>query len=150
MLIREANKNDVDSNLLKLYIEGFNMHYSQRKDIFSNKEIEELKNNLINLLENLNEIIFVIDKNDDIIGYAALQFKDKTTKSIWIDEIIIDNNYRNNGYGKDLINEIFKFAKENDCQRIELNCWSFNADALKFYDKLGFKQQRVILEKEVK
>lgn len=150
MLIRQANKNDIDKNLLKLYIDGFYMHYNQRKDIFSNKETEDLKNNLIDLLENPNEILFVIEKNKNIIGYAALQIKDKTTKSIWLDEIIIDDNYKNNGYGKRLIDEISKFAKENECQRIELNCWSFNDGALKFYDKLGFKQQRVILEREVK
>lgn len=150
MLIRKADKNDIDKNLLKLYIDGFYMHYNQRKDIFDNKETEDLKNNLIDMLENPNEVLFVIEKNGNIIGYAAVQIKDKTTKSIWIDEIIIDNNYRNTGYGKHLIDEILKFAKENKCQRIELNCWSFNDGALKFYDKLGFNQQRVILEKEVK
>lgn len=150
MLIRQANKNDIDKNLLKLYIDGFYMHYNKRKDIFSYKGIEELKNNLIDMLENSNEVLFVIEKNENIIGYAALQIKDKNTKSIWIDEIIIDNNYRNNGYGKRLIDEILKFAKENKCQRIELNCWSFNDNALKFYDKLGFNPQRVIFEKEIK
>ncbi len=150
MLIRQANKNDIEKNLLKLYIDVFYIHYNQRKDIFSNKDTEDLKNNLIDMLENPNEVLFVIDKNENIIGYAALQIQEKTTKSIWIEEIIIDKNYRNNGYGKRLIEEILKFAKENKCQRIELNCWSFNDVALKFYNKLEFNQQRVIFEKEVK
>ena len=109
MNIRIANDNDIDNNLLKLYIEAFNMHYENRKDIFINK----------------------------------------ATNSIWIDEIIIDNDYKKKGYGKKLIMEVAKFAEKNNCKRIELNCWSFNRDALKFYEKIGFIQQRIIFEKEV-
>ena len=142
MNIRVANANDIDSNLLKLYIEGFNMHYEKRKDIFIKKTNEELKKDLINDLKSTEEIII-------IIGYVKFKYKTKATKSIWIDEIIIDNDYKKKGYGKTLITEVTKFAKENKCKRIELNCWSFNEDALKFYEKIGFVQQRIIFEKEV-
>lgn len=150
MKIREATINDIDNNLLNLYIEGFNMHYENRKDIFTKRENDELKNYLIDMLNNEDKIIFVIEDNEVIVGYAALQIKNKTSKSIWIDEIIVDSNYRNKGYGKKLIDEIYKYAKENDCIRVELNCWSFNSGAHEFYDKLDFKQQRVVYEKEIK
>ena len=79
-----------------------------------------------------------------------MRIKDKVTKTIWIEEIIIDGNYRNKGYGKKMIEQINTFAKENECTRIELNCWSFNKNAINFYNKLGFAEQRVIFEKKVK
>ena len=41
MNIRIANDNDIDNNLLKLYIEAFNIHYENRKDIFIKKTDEE-------------------------------------------------------------------------------------------------------------
>ncbi len=44
-------------------------------------------------------------------------------------------------------NEIHKFAKDNDCKRVELGCWSFNSNALEFYNKLGFIDQRIVFEK---
>ena len=151
MNIRVADKNDINNNLLNLYIEGYNMHSEKRVDIIKEKSNEELKKNLIDMLENKDETILVIDYNGIIIGYAAIsQYKNNVTNTIWIEQIIIDNKYRNKGYGKELIKEISEFAKKNNCGRIELNCWSFNEDALKFYEKIGFKEQRVILEKEVK
>ena len=149
MNIRVANANDIDSNLLKLYIEGFNMHYEKKKDIFVKKTKEELKNDLINTLKSTEEIILVIEINNIIIGYVKFKYNTKATKFIWIDEIVIDNDYKKKGYGKTLITEVTKFAKENNCKRIELNCWSFNKDALRFYEKIGFVQQRIIFEKEV-
>lgn len=47
-------------------------------------------------------------------------------------------------------NEIYKFAKDNYCKRVEFNCWNFNSDALEFYNKLGFIEQRIVFEKENK
>lgn len=47
-------------------------------------------------------------------------------------------------------NEIHKFVKDNDCKRVEFNCWNFNSDALEFYNKLGFIEQRIVFEKEIK
>jgi len=46
--------------------------------------------------------------------------------------------------------EIHKFAKDNDCKRVEFNCLNFNSDALEFYNKLGFIEQRIVFEKEDK
>ena len=46
--------------------------------------------------------------------------------------------------------EIHKFAKDNDCKRVEFNCWNFNSDALEFYNKLGFIEQIIVFEKEDK
>ena len=37
--------------------------------------------------------------------------------------------------------------KENNCKKIEFNCWTFNENALAVYDHMGFKRQRIIYEK---
>ena len=45
--------------------------------------------------------------------------------------------------------QIKKIAKKEQVKRIELNVFSFNENAIKLYKKLGYKEQRIILEKEV-
>ena len=63
-----------------------------------------------------------------------------------IDEICVDENYRKNGIGTMLIEEAKILAKENNCCRLELNCWEFNKDAMRFYINQGFEVQRRFLE----
>lgn len=149
MNIRKVKEIDIENNLLDLYIKGFNMHYENRKDIFPKRTSEELKEDLIKRINNQEETIFVIEDNNKILGYTSIEIKNKVSKTIWINEIMVDTNHQNKGYGTLLINEIYKFAEENNAKRIELNCWSFNKEALKFYNKLGFKEQRIIFEKKV-
>ena len=149
MNVRIANIKDIDNNLLKLYIAGFSMHYEKRKDIFAKKSDIELRKDLIYALKDPYEIILVIENNEKIVGYIKFKYKIKEPKAIWIDELVIDSNHKKKGYGKRLIEEVTLFAEKNNCKRIELNCWSFNEDALKFYEKIGFIQQRIIFEKEV-
>ena len=149
MNIRTAKICDIDNNLLKLYKKIFNMHYKERKDIFYEKSDDELRNDLVNILNSLDEIIWVIEIDNVIIGYIDFKFRTKVTKYIFINQIMIDDKYRGKGYGKKLIMELVGLAKKNNFERVELNCWSFNENALKFYEKMGFISQRVILEKNL-
>ena len=48
-----------------------------------------------------------------------------------------------------LMNEIKTIAKEKGCDRIELTCWSFNKNAIKFYEKMGMKVQKSTMEMKV-
>ena len=50
------------------------------------------------------------------------------------------------GYGKEIIKAVKNIAQEHNIHRIELNMWTFNEDALKFYEKTGFSTYRRYLE----
>ena len=41
MDIRKAKLEDIDLNLLDLYIDGFKYHYNGRPDVFGNKDEQE-------------------------------------------------------------------------------------------------------------
>lgn len=91
-------------------------------------------------------------ENTILVGYCFCRiknFKSKTnqnSKSLWIDEFFVCNEYRRSGYGTKLFREIEKLAKQKDCGFIEFDVWQMNEAAQKFYDSLGCKTQRITKE----
>ena len=142
--IREATLNDIEKGLLKVFIEGYRYHENGRPDIFINISDEDLKNDLIQNFDRLTTIV-ILD-NENIVGYLAYKIKKHHTKKLDVDQIIILEQYRGKGLGKKLMEEAKKIAKENECDRIELNCWLFNENAINMYEHIGYDRQRIIYE----
>lgn len=95
---------------------------------------------LLKITENKNHKIFIAKNNDKIIGSGTILIEPKLIHDLsyvgHIEDIIIDGNYRNKGIGKLIVEKLIKFAKENKCYKVILDCSVTNA---KFYEKLGFK-----------
>lgn len=147
MNIRKAKLEDIGMNLLDLYIDGFKYHYNSRPDVFLDKDERNLKDDLMNTINNSN--ILILEKDEKILGYVVYQIKEKNEKIMWIDELVVDKNNRHMGNGKKLMKKIEKIAKEEDCKRVEFCCWSFNQNAMDMYKHMGYKEQRVILEMDL-
>ena len=145
--IREANINDIDNGLLEVFIEGYRYHQKGRPDIFVNLSDEELKNDLIQNLDRLSTIVILDDEH--IVGYLSYIIKKQHTWKLNVDQLVILERYRGKGLGKKLMDEAKRIAKENGCDRIELNCWLFNENALAMYEHIGFNRQRTIYELKI-
>lgn len=145
--IREATINDIDNGLLNVFVEGYRYHQNGRPDIFPNISDEDLKEDLIKNFGTLSTIVLLED--NIIVGYLSYKIKERHTKKLDVDQLIIAENYRRKGYGKKLMNEAKNIAQKNNCNRIELNCWMFNIDALKMYEHIGYSRQRIIYELEI-
>lgn len=142
--IREATLNDFDKGLLKVFIEGYRYHQNGRPDIFANISDNDLKNDLIENFDRLNTIVILEDES--IVGYLSYKIKEKHTKKLDVDQLVILEQYRGKGLGKKLMDEAKKIAVDNGCDRIELNCWMFNENALAMYEHIGYNRQRIIYE----
>lgn len=147
-MIRELIKEDLNDTFFDIYYEGFLYHYNHRKDLFKKKTKEELKEYVFEQIENGLKIIGYFNDNE-LVGYLGYEIKEKATKFIWIDEFVITESERGKGYGTLLMEELNNIAEKEQVKRIELNVFSFNENAIKLYKKLGYKEQRIILEKEV-
>ena len=142
--IREATISDIDNGLLEVFIEGYRYHQNGRPDIFSNVPNQVLKEDLIRNFDNLATIV-ILD-GDIIVGYLSYKIKEKHTKKLDVDQLIISEHYRGKGLGKKLMDEAKDIALRNQCDRIELNCWMFNENALAMYEHIGYNRQRIIYE----
>lgn len=143
-IIREATFDDIDNGLLNVFIEGYNFHQKGRPDIFSKKSPEELKRDIENTYFKMQLLVVLIDEK--IAGYVAFEIKEKTKRKIHLDQLVIKEEYRHQGLGKALINKVKEIGLEKNCDRIELDCWLFNENALKMYEHTGFKEQRIMFE----
>lgn len=146
--IRIAELNDIDNGLLDLFIEGYRYHQNGRPDIFVDLSDEDLKQDLIKNFETLSTI--VICDNDKFVGYLSYKIKEKHQKKLDVDQLIITKAYRGKGLGKKLMDEVKSIAIKNNCDRLELNCWMFNTNALAMYEHIGFDKQRIIYEMKLK
>ena len=109
---------------------------------------ETLKEDLIKNFENLSTLV-ILD-NDNIVGYLSYIIKERHTKKLDVDQLVIMEQYRGKGLGKKLMEEVRNIALKNSCDRNELNCWLFNENALAMYEHIGFDRQRIIYELKIK
>lgn len=142
--IKEATISDIDDGLLDVFIEGYRYHQNGRPDIFLKISDNDLKNELLENFEKLNTIVML--EGERIVGYLSYNIKEKQTKKLDVDQLVILEKYRGKGLGKKLMDEARKIAIKNHCDRIELNCWMFNENALAVYEHIGYNRQRIIYE----
>jgi len=80
---------------------------------------------------------FVLEKENVIIGIAIYYYKYSTWKGkcLFLEDIIVTESERKNGYGKLLFNEVVKVAKAQKVRRMEWQVLDWNKPAIEFYKK---------------
>ena len=149
-IIRKAEKEDLENGLLEVYIEGYKYHQKGRPDVFKNQSDDIFKEDLTNMINNV-PIIVILDK-DRVLGYLSYIIKgnkNKGYKKLVVDQLVISEKSRGKGLGKRLMETVKDIAINEECERIELNCWLFNTNAIDMYKHIGFKEQRIMFEMEL-
>ena len=152
MDIRQANKNDI-TQMVPLLYEVSKLHIEKRPDVFKIKSHEEIKSNLEEMIQDESNIILLAEDKQIVVGVIICKVREindhtnlKNIKVLWINEICVKQEYRRNGIGRSLIEKAKEIAKENNCLRLELNCWELNEEAMKFYENQGLTTQRRVME----
>ena len=125
------------------------MKYGLNKDSFSYNDYEMS-------LTAKNSFNYVYEENNIIKGYIMARIKEvglipvmNKRTILFIEDIVVDKNYYNEGIGTKLFTFIEEKARLLNIDSIELNVWNLNENALKFYEKMGFKVQRMQMEKRI-
>lgn len=82
---------------------------------------------------------FVAEDAGKILGISLYYIKYSTWKGkcIFLEDIIVTEQYRKHGIGKQLFDEVVKVAKEMNAKRMEWQVLEWNEPAIKFYEKLN-------------
>ena len=70
-------------------------------------------------------------------------------KTVEIVNLIVDENCRNNGVGKDLLAALEQIAIDNCCVRLEVDTNKIREGAQRFYSREGFESTHIKLTKEL-
>jgi GNAT superfamily N-acetyltransferase len=82
---------------------------------------------------------FVAEVDGGIVGIALYYVKYSTWKGkcIFLEDIIVTEQYRKHGIGKKLFDEVVKVSKELNVQRLEWQVLEWNKPAIRFYEKIN-------------
>lgn len=151
-MVRFAKEKDIPK-ILDLLSQVDFVHHNGRPDIFkigTKYSIEELK---VLLKDENRPILVSVDEEDLVLGYCFCIFQQYLNnsvltdiKTLYIDDLCVDETLRGKGVGKELYEAAVKFAKDNGCYNLTLNVWSCNPSAMRFYESQGLKPQKVGME----
>ena len=95
--------------------------------------------------------VFLAIMSGETIGYLAGSYQVLSYRSVnpvaEIENMFVDENVRRQGVGKQLLDAFLKWCAENSVSRIRVDAFTPNMQALKFYQKCGFVNAEVVLEK---
>lgn len=150
-MIRKANKNDI-GRIIELLHQVDMVHHEIRPDLFKPYTTKYNEQELEALLDNDSKPIFVYD-DGEVLGHAFCQITDvkshkllQDAKTLYIDDICVDEKARGKHVGKALYEFVRDYAKSIGCYNMTLNVWEGNAPALSFYKNMGMKVQKTGME----
>lgn len=151
--IRRAEEPDIDT-INKLLYEVHKVHSDVRPDLFKPGAKKYNDEELKMIIADDSRPIFVAEKCGNILGYAFCihqQYINNNNmtdvKTLYIDDLCVEENARNEHIGSLLYEYVLDYAKKNGYYNVTLNVWADNLNAVKFYEKLGLKVQKIGMEK---
>jgi len=153
MIIRRACTEDM-SGINKLLKQVLMVHHNGRPDLFKADVKKYTDEELAAIISDDTKPIFVAaDEDGTVMGYAFCVYQQYVNnniltdvKTLYIDDLCVDEGLRGQYVGKQLYDYVIAFAKEREFYNVTLNVWSCNEGAMKFYEKCGLKPQKIGME----
>ncbi len=152
-MIRRAVEKDIPY-IDKLLFQVHKVHHDVRPDLFKDGTKKYTDEELIKIIHNDLTPVFVYEENDIVLGYAFCIHQQHINdnnltdvKVLYIDDLCVDEKARGKHIGTKLYEYVLDYAKKNNYYEVTLNVWADNKNALKFYEHIGLKIQKIGMEK---
>ena len=161
MQIRRAKTSDIPG-INKLLHQVLMVHHHGRPDLFYADAKKYTDEELEKIIASDDTPIFVATQEnraetgkapEEVLGYAFCIFQQHIdhniltdVKTLYIDDLCVDEARRGMHIGRRLYDHVLSFAKEQGCYNVTLNVWTCNEPAMKFYEKCGLVPQKMGME----
>lgn len=124
------------------------LHFEGRPDLFKNEVRTYTEETFQQWLDSPTHVPLIAQVDGEVAGYAfcwVIQYRDHPTykdfDSFYIDDICVLDKFRRQGIGKALVAYCVEEAKKRGCKNVDLGVWSFNKDAIAFYESCGMTER---------
>ena len=152
MEIRFAKAQDVPG-IIKLLRQVGKVHHEGRPDLFRVNAQKYGPSQVLEMLDKKDTPIFVAVEDEQVLGYGFCimeRYHQHTVMNdrltLYIDDLCVLEACRGKHIGTAIYEKILEYAKYRGCYNVTLNVWSCNESAMKFYESLGLKPQKVGME----
>ena len=129
------------------------VHHQIRPDLFRAGAQKYDEAALKQLLADPNRPIIAGVEDDKMIGYAFCILQELKNdpvlcdrKTLYIDDLCVDEKVRGGGVAQAIYQGVLDYARKIGCDAVTLNVWCGNDRAMHFYEKCGFKPQKIGME----
>ena len=150
-MIRRAEIKDIPG-IISLLHQVNMVHHVLRPDLFKPYTTKYNEQELEALMGDDSKPIFVFE-DGGVLGHAFCMITEvkgdkllQDIKTLYIDDICVDENARGQHVGKALYEYVRDYAASIGCNNITLNVWDGNDAALSFYKNMGMKVQKTTME----
>ena len=153
-MIRRAELRDIPG-LMQLLLQVDMVHHNGRPDLFKGPATKYTEAELADILTNEKTPVFVLtdDTDSSVLGHAFCIMQQHENdhvltdiRTLYIDDICVDENARRQHVGKRLYDAVLAYARKQGCYNVTLNVWSCNPGAQAFYESCGMKPQKIEME----
>ena len=152
LTIRRAEERDIPV-IKKLLFEVLKVHSDVRPDLFKAGTKKYTDEELKEILADGKTPVFVAEQDGNVLGYAFCvhqQFVNNNNmtdiKTLYIDDLCVDEAARGMHIGKALYEYVVEYARAQGYYNVTLNVWADNVNAVKFYERIGLKIQKIGME----
>lgn len=141
LIIENANMDDVPA-----LVQLLNVLFSIEQDFHPDEQRQS--DGLRLILQNPNHAVIKVarDKEENVIGMVSAQLVISSAQgsySAWIEDMVISEDYRAQGVGRQLLSAVLQWAKEKGATRAQLLVDLDNEPALGYYNHLGWESSRM-------
>ena len=153
-MIRRAEPRDIP-DIMKLLVQVDMVHHNGRPDLFKGPATKYTEAELADILRDDRTPVFVLtdDTDSKVLGHAFCIMQQHENdhvltdiRTLYIDDICVDENARRQKVGRRLYEAVLAYAKSQGCYNVTLNVWTCNPGAQAFYESLGMKPQKTGME----
>lgn len=153
MIIRRAVEADIPV-IDQLLYQVHKIHSDIRPDLFNKGTKKYTDEELRSIIADELTPVFVAEKDGMVLGYAFCIHQQHINdnnltdiRTLYIDDLCVDEASRGMHVGRALYDHVVSYARENGYYNVTLNVWAGNDSAMRFYESVGLKVQKVGMEK---